>query len=96
MILGGKLVPTYDEGHGGSGGWWILFEHELHLGPDILVPDLAGWRRERLPALPETAGRPSDTAQASLPRQVALVRRLAKSESSAPTHKTCWHRFGSS
>jgi Uma2 family endonuclease len=54
-IVGGKLVPTYDEGNGGPGGWWILFEPELHLGPDILVPDLAGWRRERMPALPETA-----------------------------------------
>ena len=32
----------------GSGGWWILFEPELHLGPDILVPDLAGWRRDRM------------------------------------------------
>src|SRR5215204_4736944 len=36
---------------GGPGRWWILFEPELHLGPDILVPDLAGWRRERLPVL---------------------------------------------
>ena len=38
-------------GGGGPGGWWILFEPELHLGADILVPDLAGWRRERLPIL---------------------------------------------
>jgi Uma2 family endonuclease len=38
-------------GGGGPGGWWILFEPELHLGADILVPDLAGWRRERLPVL---------------------------------------------
>jgi Uma2 family endonuclease len=38
-------------GPGGPGGWWILFEPELHLGPDILVPDLAGWRRERMPVL---------------------------------------------
>ncbi len=54
-VVGGKLVPTYDEGNGGPGGWWILFEPELHLGADILVPDLAGWRRERMPTLPETA-----------------------------------------
>jgi Uma2 family endonuclease len=40
---------------GAPGGWWILFEPELHLGEDVLVPDLAGWRRERLPALPDTA-----------------------------------------
>jgi len=38
-------------GPGGSGGWWILFEPELHLGSDIIVPDLAGWRRERMPTL---------------------------------------------
>lgn len=42
-------------GPGGPGGWWILFEPELHLGPDILVPDLAGWRRERLPVLQNVA-----------------------------------------
>ena len=38
-------------GPGGPGGWRILFEPELHLGADILVPDLAGWRRERMPVL---------------------------------------------
>ncbi|MGH8550280.1 MAG: Uma2 family endonuclease [Methylococcales bacterium] len=54
-IMGGKLVPAYDEGSNGPGGWWILDEPELHLGQEILVPDLAGWRRERMPALPETA-----------------------------------------
>ena len=36
---------------GRPGGWWILFEPELHFGRDVLVPDLAGWRRERLPVL---------------------------------------------
>lgn len=35
----------------GPGGWWILYEPELHFGADILVPDLAGWRRERMPVL---------------------------------------------
>lgn len=53
--LDGVLWPPFDSGAGGPGGWWILIEPELHLGSDILVPDLAGWRRERLPALPETA-----------------------------------------
>jgi Uma2 family endonuclease len=37
------------------GGWWILDEPELHFGDDVLVPDLAGWRRERLPVLPNVA-----------------------------------------
>jgi len=38
-------------GPSGYDGWWILFEPELHLGPDIIVPDLAGWRRTRMPVL---------------------------------------------
>ncbi len=54
--LGVMITPPFDYGRNGPGGWWILDEPELHLGEDILVPDLAGWRRERLPQLPETAG----------------------------------------
>ena len=46
---------AFGRGRGGPGGWWILFEPELHLGRDVLVPDLAGWRKERMPGLPETA-----------------------------------------
>jgi Uma2 family endonuclease len=53
--LGGELNGPFDKGRGGPGGWWLLDEPELHLGPHILVPDLAGWRRERMPSLPETA-----------------------------------------
>ena len=53
--LGGELFNPFRKGKGGPGGWWILDEPELHLGSDILVPDLAGWRRERMPELPETA-----------------------------------------
>jgi Uma2 family endonuclease len=49
--LAADLVPAFSRGQGGPGGWWILFEPELHLGRDILVPDLAGWRRERLPVI---------------------------------------------
>ena len=36
-------------------GGLILVEPELHFGNDVLVPDLAGWRRERLPTLPADA-----------------------------------------
>jgi len=54
-IIGGRLVQPYHEGRGGPGGWWILYEPELHLGSDVLVPDWAGWRRSRMPALPATA-----------------------------------------
>jgi len=51
--LGEELGPPFKRGRGGPGGWLILDEPELHLGPDILVPDLAGWRRERLPSVPD-------------------------------------------
>jgi Uma2 family endonuclease len=50
--LGEELGPPFKRGRNGPGGWILLDEPELHLGEDILVPDLAGWRRERLPALP--------------------------------------------
>lgn len=53
--LGGSLWGPFDKGSGGPGGWWILDEPELHIDGHILVPDLAGWRRERMPTLPETA-----------------------------------------
>ncbi len=54
--LGFEVGGPYHRGRGGPGGWWILDEPELHLGQQILVPDLAGWRRERMPELPSTAG----------------------------------------
>ena len=53
--LGGLLVGPFDHGRGGPGGWWVLYEPELHLGADVLVPDWAGWRRGRMPHLPKTA-----------------------------------------
>lgn len=51
-VLGGKLGDLFDWGSSGPGGWVILDEPELHFGNDVLVPDIAGWRRERLPAVP--------------------------------------------
>jgi Uma2 family endonuclease len=53
--LGEELGPPFRRGRGGPGGWLLLDEPELHLGaePDIVVPDLAGWRRERMPELPD-------------------------------------------
>jgi Uma2 family endonuclease len=36
-------------GRGGPGGWVFINEEEVHLGPHVTVPDIAGWRRERLP-----------------------------------------------
>jgi hypothetical protein len=52
-ILGSLLGP-FVRGKGGPGGWLLLFAPELHLvGGEVVVPDLAGWRRERLPEAPD-------------------------------------------
>ena len=53
--LGGALDGPFDRGQGGPGGWIILDEPELHLGSNIVVPDLAGWRRTTMPSLPHVA-----------------------------------------
>jgi Uma2 family endonuclease len=53
--LSGEIRGPHDRGRGGPGGWIILIEPELHLGADVIVPDVAGWRRERLPKLPDAA-----------------------------------------
>ena len=52
--LGVEIGGPFQRGRGGPGGWWILYEPELHFGEDILVPDFAGWRRERMPDYPDT------------------------------------------
>ena len=46
--LTGWLVGSFGRGTDGPGGWAFFYEPELHLGagPDIVVPDLAGYRRE--------------------------------------------------
>jgi Uma2 family endonuclease len=59
--LGAELDGPFDRGRGGPGGWIILDEPEIHFPDptsatgeiDALVPDLAGWRRERVPELPD-------------------------------------------
>lgn len=48
-VLGEELGPPFRRGRGGPGGWILLDEPELHLGAHVVVPDLAGWRRERMP-----------------------------------------------
>lgn len=50
--LGGALDGPFDSGRGGPGGWVLLDEPELHLAGDVVVPDLGGWRRERMPEMP--------------------------------------------
>ena len=56
-VVDQSLSPAFRWGRGGPGGWIILPEPELSLGarPDLVVPDLAGWRRPRLPTMPTTA-----------------------------------------
>jgi len=54
-VLGGDLSGAFHRPPGDParpGGWWILTEPELHFGADVVVPDIAGWRRERLPRIP--------------------------------------------
>jgi len=53
--LGDELLSPFQKGRGGPGGWWIIDEPECHVEAEIFVPDLAGWRRESMPQLPETA-----------------------------------------
>lgn len=43
-----QIGPAFDGGRSGPGGWWIAGEPELHLGREVVVPDIAGWRRERI------------------------------------------------
>jgi Uma2 family endonuclease len=57
-MLGAALIGSFGGPAGGStapGGWWILYEPELHFGEDVVVPDVTGWRRERMPTVPDVA-----------------------------------------
>jgi Uma2 family endonuclease len=49
------IGSAYERGRGGPGGWWIIVEPEVHFVRDteVAVPDLAGWRRERMPRIPQ-------------------------------------------
>ncbi len=53
--LGTRINYPFDLGEGGPGGWWILDEPEIHLNEDIVVPDIGGWRRKRMPEPPNAA-----------------------------------------
>jgi hypothetical protein len=54
--LTSELVGPFGFGRGGGpGGWVILAEPELHIVGQVMVPDLAGWRRARMPQMPDTA-----------------------------------------
>ena len=51
--LGHELTGPYQKGNGGPGGWVFFVEPEIKFGDDLLVSDLAGWRRERLAGYPD-------------------------------------------
>ncbi len=53
--LGAIAANAYQFGVGGPGGWIFVVESELHLGPHVTVPDIAGWRRERMTEDPDQA-----------------------------------------
>lgn len=53
-VLGMDIGGPFHRGRGGPGGWLIIFEPELHLGENVLVPDLAGWRLETMATVPKT------------------------------------------
>lgn len=53
--IGMAIGNPFHRGAGGPGGWWILDEPELHFGDHVVVPDIAGWRRERMSAIPDAA-----------------------------------------
>ena len=52
--LGAELYGPYQRGTDGPGGWWIINEPEIHFTHDeeVCVPDIAGWRKERMPKIP--------------------------------------------
>src|SRR4051812_29496946 len=49
------LGAPFQNGQNAPGGWWFHPEPELHFGADVVVPDIAGWRRERMPTVPNVA-----------------------------------------
>lgn len=53
--LGTDIESSYSRGRGGPGGWWIIDEPEVHFVRDqeVEVPDIAGWRKDRMPKLPD-------------------------------------------
>jgi Uma2 family endonuclease len=54
-LLSATLTPGHQWGRGGPGGWIFVTEPQLLLGPHVVVPDLAGWRKDKMPVLPDSA-----------------------------------------
>jgi len=92
-LLVGELSGPFDRGRGGPGGWWLVIEPDVELEPhEIVVPDIVGWRRERMPVLPDErpiAVRPDWICEVASPsnrrrdRGVKLLDRLLCAEGQA-------------
>jgi Uma2 family endonuclease len=81
--LSAELTTPFQKGGGsGPGGWIFIDEPELHLGEHVVVPDLAAWRRERLPSMPEDVGitTPPDWVCEILSPSTAIYDRTIKFE----------------
>jgi Uma2 family endonuclease len=54
LEIGSGLLGPFDHGRNGPGGWWIIAEPGIELPNNTkeISPDVAGWRRERMPELP--------------------------------------------
>jgi Uma2 family endonuclease len=78
--IGGELYGPFDRGRGGPGEWIILYEPELHLRGHVLVPDVVGWRRSRMPEMPHAAAfeLAPDWACEVLSRSTAKIDRVDK------------------
>jgi Uma2 family endonuclease len=94
LEIGSDLRDHFGRRRGGDrpGGWWFLIEPELHLGKDeptsvVAVPDLAGWRRDRMPTIPSVAAftlRPDWVCEILSPGPAATRRdRVAKPDAYA-------------
>lgn len=91
--LGMELGGPFQRGRGGPGGWWILDEPELHLGPHVLVPDLAGWRTERMrqpPSTPASALAPDWVCEVLSPSTASIDRVAKKRISAREGVQWCW------
>lgn len=51
--LVGELYGPFQRGRGGPGGWLIVIEPEIRLSGNVYVPDVTGWRRARMPSVPD-------------------------------------------
>jgi len=89
--VGEELGPPFKRGKGGPGGWIILDEPEIHIGANVVVPDVAGWRRTTLPELPDAPFfdvRPDWVCEVASPSTRALDRgkKLAVYERAGVSH----------